>query len=297
MYLTIRQQQPSEQTQTFKHNLSRTAKTIYEALYEVALEVGRARAYSPKVGQVSYHIPAEVVALALGIHRATLYRHLPQLVNLGLLDYRAHITTCKGRRVSDGTVWSIAMNPQQAPAKVRYEDLKHEYRDLEADIRRGRTAWAAMRQSKTFEKRLVNTELLLNWALPHRASSNPVTPDCRTDLETVLDVPSADKGERGQMVDAAAHAAATHLGDKGNLNFYRWLLWQLLRLQELDSSRDRFQTIYLAIRRAGVDQEEGFARKAGALLVSRLKQSGLWEELRQCPAVRVGSKPNERVRA
>ena len=76
------------------------------ALHEVALRVAAARGYVPGVTQVSFFVPAEVVACELGMHRATLYRQLPRLEKLGVVHARAHRTTYNGRVVADGTVWA-----------------------------------------------------------------------------------------------------------------------------------------------------------------------------------------------
>ena len=51
-------------------------------------------------------------------------------------------------------------------------------------------------------------------------------------------------------------------------------------------------TLYEMILRAGADRQEGFARNAGALLTSRLKDAELWGWLRDAPPLRVGSPPS-----
>lgn len=48
---------------------------------------------------------------------------------------------------------------------------------------------------------------------------------------------------------------------------YRWLLWQLLRLSEAQGGDQG----YRQVRKAGADTKEGFAKKPGALFVSRPK--------------------------
>jgi hypothetical protein len=42
--------------------------------------------------------------------------------------------------------------------------------------------------------------------------------------------------------------------------------------------------------RAGSDLQEGFARKPGALFVSRLKACNLWDELKEAAMTRVSAK-------
>ncbi len=276
-------------TLNLSSSLSRTPLLLYQALHTVAVEVARVRGYYPKTSQVSFHIPAEIVATALSIHRSTLYEHLPQLKALGLVDARAHRTTHRGRTVADGTVWSVKLNPQRGKsARVSYQDLKHKWRDLGADIERGRTAWRQIRQSSTQKGKPVNYQLLLDWALPHQDSKTPLSMTVGFGLEGVLDVPYAARSERGQMVDGAARAMAHHLGDE-SVNFYRWLLWQLLRVH--DRGQDYFGSVYQMLLRAGVDHQEGFARSAGALFVSRLKQWEVWEQLKSTPPYAVGPKP------
>jgi DNA-binding transcriptional ArsR family regulator len=263
--------------------LKPTALAIYRALHETALHVAQRRGYAPRVSQVSFHIPAEIVAYALSIHRSTLYAHLPTLKERGLLDYRAHRTTHNGRTVADGTVWSVKVDPRRAPpARIRFDDLKHKWRDLGADVEAGRTAYATIRQSGTEkEGKVLRIPLLLSWALPGDPNQTPLfmTVGLRAQggPETVLDVPHAAKAERGQMVDLAARSLCQYLGDD-SINFYRWILWRFLRLY--DQGQDYFAPFHTMILRAGADHREGFARSAGALLVSRLKRWEVWGVLR-----------------
>jgi hypothetical protein len=281
-------------TEPVAAELSPTAFRIYRTLHQVALEVARARGYVEAVTHVTFHIPAEMVAHHLGIHRCTLWRNLPELKRLGLVDARAHCTTVNNQTRNDGTVWKIKLRPKRGKAaRLSYEDLKHQWRDLEADIRSGRTAYQEMQQSKP-ERESYNlvVEGLLPWALPPRQQKTPlnltVANTSPGDLTSVLDVPHAQRDERGAVVDAAARSCACQLGDP-NVDYYRWLFWQLLRLH--DHGQDHFSTLYTMLCRVRADKLEGFARKPGALLTARLKEGGLWDLLRSTPAYRVGPKP------
>ncbi len=139
-------------------------------------------------------------------------------------------------------------------------------------------------------------QLLLSWSIPPETDQNPVTPDCctgsRRDLEAVLDVQYAGQEERGAAVDGAALALAAALRDRGGVMFYRRLLWQLLRRSDAGRG-DHWHAVYLAAARARVDAAEGFARRPGALFVSRLKRSPWWDEVWDGPPVRVGGRPLE----
>jgi hypothetical protein len=281
-------------TEPVAAELSPTAFRIYRVLHQVALEVARARGYVEAVTHVTFHIPAEMVAHHLGIHRTTLWRNLPELKTLGLVDARAHCTTVNDQTRNDGTVWKIKLRPKRGKAaRLSYEDLKHQWRDLEADIRSGRTAYNEMQQSKSLrESYEVIIPRLLPWALPphpHKAPLNlTVANTSPGDLLSVLDVPHAERSERGTVVDAAARACACQLGDP-NVDYYRYLMWQLLRLH--DRGQDYFSTLYTMMCRVRADKLEGFARNPGALLTARLKERGLWDLLRSTPAYRVGPKP------
>jgi hypothetical protein len=75
----------------------------------------------------------------------------------------------------------------------------------------------------------------------------------------------------------AALALCTALADHGSVNFYRALVWGALRASE--KGLDHFQTIYQMAIRARVDVQENFSRRGGALFVSRLKDTRIWDEI------------------
>ncbi len=293
--------------------LSGTALLLYQALREVAAHTATDRGYVSSTTHVTLHIPVEVVAEAIGRHRVTVWRRLPELLAAGLIDARAHKTTAPGctaksDTVNDGTLWCVRLNPDEgAPAKLTHDDLKHDgWRDLNRDRKRGRTAHRAVherrekrvQQSKESPQEGFDLQLLLDWSLSPTAQRDPVINDCcmderigeRRDLEAVLDVQYAGQEERGAAVDGAARALAANLGDMGSVMFYRWLLWQLLRLEAAGKAAP-WHMVYEQARRARVDAAEGFARKPGALFVSRLKGSPWWDEVKRAPPLRVGMRP------
>ncbi len=284
-------------TQNLEGRLSGAALTLFRALHTVAVEALELRGYSPGTSEISMFCPVEAVALALGVHRATVYRALPELVEAGLVAHRAHYTTHRNRTRSDGSVWAVRLRPVGGRrARVGYGDLKRSYRNLSGDVEAGRTVWAAMRQSKENPSNEgVNLNFIRRWALPP-TDKTPVTSDCRTaarrSLEAVLDVQHVEKPERSAAVSLAAEALAAALRDRGGVMFYRRLLWQLLRRSDAGRG-DHYHAVYLAAARAAVDSSEGFARRPGALLVSRLKRSPWWSEVWDAPPVRVGGRPLE----
>lgn len=285
-------------------NPTGTAAVLYQALRSTALRAADARGYVASTTHVTLHCPLEVVALSLSRHRVTIWRAAKRLRALGLVDARPHKTTAlDGRTVNDGTLWAVRLNPEEGtPARLTVEELRHSWRDLDRDRRRGRTAHravqahrAAVQQSQEPSTSEPDLELLAAWALPPQLTESPISNDCctgsRRDLEAVLDVPHAAREDRAAMVEAGAQALSGALSDRGGVMFYRWLLWQLLRLSERTGAAP-WGMVYEQARRARADVLEGFAKggNGGALFVSRLKQSPHWEELRRASG-RVGSRP------
>lgn len=148
-----------------------------------------------------------------------------------------------------------------------------------------------MRQSKDNPSREVNLDLIRAWALPPSPPKSPLPLDCRTaarrSLEAVLDVPHVERGERSRVVSLAAEALSTALRDRGAVNFYRRLMWQLLRRRDATGEAP-FQVVYEQARRAAAESSEGYGRRPGALLVSRLKRASWWGEVMTAPPTRVG---------
>ncbi len=291
-------------TQNLVGKLSSAALTLFRALHTVAVEALELRGYSVATSEISLFCPLEAVALALGCHRSTVYRVLPELRAAGLVDVRGHFCTHRGRTRADGSVWAVRLRPVSGRrARVGYGDLKRSYRNLSGDVETGRTVWADMRavrlirQSKDNPSRGVDLSYIRRWALSPLSSEPPVrSSDCRTaprrSLEAVLDVPHAGREARSAAVSLAAEAMAAALRDRGGVMFYRRLLWQLLRRSDAGRG-DHWQSVYLAAVRASVDSHEGFARRPGALFVSRLKGAPWWSEVWDAPPTRVGGRPLE----
>jgi len=268
-----------------------TALRIFEALHLYGCLFVEALGKPLKANQVSFFLPAECLQDYLGLSRGSFYRSLLELKRAGLVDARGHCTTINGWQVrKDGTVWCIKLTPTRGKsARLSYDDLKTRYRDLEADIEVGRTVWAAMRQSYVKTKDVCSLRSLLPWSLSPAARETPlpltVAQQESQPLEALLELARIPKHARRETVENLAVSCAVTLGDTSNLLFYQYLLWQLLRLR--DQGRDYSREAYHLLVRARTDLREGFARRAGALFVSRLKASAIWEEVRGVPMLRV----------
>lgn len=129
----------------------RTARRIYRLLFELALDSVRARGlpHRPDVGV--YHLPVELIASHLEIDRTTVWRNVRPLLDAGVLAARDHYGTLRGQNVVTGKLWAVSLCPErvlsgQAPhVRVTKGDLAHPWRDIEADARRGQTAYALTR--------------------------------------------------------------------------------------------------------------------------------------------------------
>ncbi len=271
-------------SQRLPPTLTDTAKRIHTALMATALEVMRERGYSPSTTEVVFFAPAESVCLSVGIHPSTLYRHLPALRAHGLVHCRGHYCTLNGRTRSDGSLWAVRLTPSWgSAARVGLDYLKGHYRVLGDDIDAGNTAFSQMRESyPTRTKAQINISHILRWALsePHK---KPVINDSRTtrraDLERIFDVPQVRRQERPDAIYQAAVAISQALGDHDSARFYMAVLWGLLRIRDRGAG-DYFGQLHIMVARVRADREEQFARKAGALLVSRLRAAPFWEALR-----------------
>jgi DNA-binding transcriptional ArsR family regulator len=266
-----------ELTLRTSESLSKTAQTLYTALCGAALEVSRERHYSPNTTHITYFCPAESVALAVGIHPATLYRKLPELRQAGLVDARGHYCTHNGQTRSDGTLWSVRLTPNYgSAARVGYDYLKKSWRCLGDDIDAGRTAFAQMRESySTRDKSEIRLDHITRWALS-QPSKNPATNDSRKaqrfDLESIFDVPHVPKQDRAESVYNAALALAGSLNDKDSTRFYCAVLWGLLRLRDRGAG-DYFGQLYDIAARCRADVQEAFANdgNGGKLFSARIK--------------------------
>ncbi len=86
-----------------------------------------------------------MLAFELGIHRPTVWRQLEPLVVRGLVDHRVHKMALNGKTRNDGTLWAVRLTPNKGKrVRLSHEEMKHPWRDLGADIKRGRTAYKAM---------------------------------------------------------------------------------------------------------------------------------------------------------
>lgn len=277
-------------------NTSQTARELYAVLVEVGVELERRRGHAPGVCEVVMHLPLELVAEAAGVSRVSAWRHLPALVELGVLSHRPHKAMWRGGERCEvrnsGTVWRVRLTPLRGSrARLSSDDLRHRWRGREMV---GAASSRALKHTRNPQDRSLKVESLIAWALSP-GSSNPVTmyvsKPSQMGLEALLDLTSARRQERAEAVDRGAQALAQALRDASSLNWYRRLLWSLLRRYDA-TGRDDARVVLLTAQRAAVDAQEWTGlRRPGGLLVSRLRAHGWLDALMCAPPVQVGLRP------
>ena len=113
--------------------------------------------------QIVLHLCAELIAATLKISENTLRDWTAQLTEAGHLYARAHKTTAtlegEQKTVVDGMLYAVRLAPGHE-ARLRYEDYKRQYRDLDADRAAGRTAYNAIRNAQRRAEELAEAEKL-----------------------------------------------------------------------------------------------------------------------------------------
>ena len=259
-----------------------------------ALVVAIKKSYR-KACTITVHTVMELVGYCLRIKSSsTLYSYLHELRKLGLIDFKGHVTTISLEDANgetfeanrcDGALLCIRLDGYKKAQLTRF-DYQETPRDLQADIRCGHTAYRLLKQfeeSSTLEEGKQDITPLILWSLNPSSLFSPLKVDSSGFAELLAgDYPTgildlASSQDRNHDVDLTAHHLARCLGDAGSLNFYRRLLWQLLRAK--DRGWDFFGSVYHAVVRVMTDRRESFARKPGALLIARLKALACWDEL------------------
>lgn len=129
----------------------RTARTLFRLLHELGLESVRKRGLPSRPDIAVFHLPLELLAAHLQVDRVTVWRNLQPLKEAGLLDERDHYGTLRGQTAVTGKVWAISTAPelvlsgQSRRVRLTHTDLKARWRDLDRDVREGRTAYELTR--------------------------------------------------------------------------------------------------------------------------------------------------------
>lgn len=129
----------------------RTARKLFRLLHELGLESIRKRGLPVRPDIAVFHLPLELLAAHLQVDRVTVWRNLQPLKEAGLLDERDHYGTLRGQTAVTGKLWAVSTAPelvlsgQSRRVRLTHADLKARWRDLDRDVREGRTAYELTR--------------------------------------------------------------------------------------------------------------------------------------------------------
>ena len=266
-----------------------SGRKLYKVLVALAVDTIKSKGYSPATTHVTLHSSVELIAKTCGFTRRTALRQLQALRERGIVDWRSHKASLFGEVRNSGTVFMIRLDPTKGSrCRLSYGDLKHKHRNLEADVKAGRTSLKVLRaMSHTHPQiNLTNYKMLLDWTLKLFIPITPVTDVRDIGLHSILDLLTTSKREdRAKAVDSVATALAQALRDAGSLNYFRKLAWHLLRHFDR-SGEDHSYKVFLAAQRASIDAREwSELRRPGGLLVSRLRGAEWFAEMMAAPPV------------
>lgn len=315
--------------------LTQAQDRVYRGLLELALTYVRVRGMREDLLKVAtFHMPAELVQKFVGYGHTTFYKARNALIDKGLLASKGKITWIENKQEtpegetapvtspdapqqpvkrnrrdsrlwltrSSGSLFCVKLDPRHDNLTPRFthEELHHEWRDLQADMEAGKTAFnflQSMGGDTSKAEEVVNANYLIrNWSLSPLKTENlcvvdvsppPSSPD--QVIYELLDLRDGRKRERGARVEILAHGLAARYKDQKSVHLYMFILWQLLRL--LDMQNDQFPFFINQLHMLDGAIRDGEVRKCpGAYLVHRLKQLNLWEDLKLAGQDRVTRK-------
>ena len=310
------QEQPFQsQLIQLKSFLTPSAYSLYSLLQDVALTIATHRGYkgieSGALTSLTLFCPKEVIAKALNVDPRTIYRAALLLKEKKLIDNRVIKSTLKGEKRNAGTLWKVKLNPiNESTPKFNAEELSHSWRDMDADAKQGRYAMEFKEgetPSTTLDvnnlepmsdinrtiNKLSSKDKVLAWALPPNTNeinslsiSDISKNEVAASLTAILDVDASpfDSFEaRQQAVNIAALSLSLILSDSHSLNYWRNLLWQMVRCNDLGQGNYFFE-LYEQARTVEYDAKGEKMKRPAAVLISRLKARSWYEHvLRDVP--------------
>ena len=254
-------------------------RRLLELVHSLGVHVCASKGYAVTPSQVTYHHSQELLALALKVTTRSVQKWQGELEKLGYIATAAHYGGHKSAARIDGLLIAVSLQAGHR-AKLHYEDLAHQWRDLEADRLTGKTAWAALKwlrsQSvKSLEKKLI--QVLELWAVTSAFTKPPLLTDYERAPNTVQDViytlpllAEFDGQTRAKLVSSLADALAHSLNDHHSRAFWASKLWQALQAE--DAGISALSALAALLARLQADMAEWpELRKPAALFVARLQ--------------------------
>ncbi len=284
------------------------AGLLMRHLHLLACHAADERGYSPQAACVVIHQSNELLAAAFEVSPRTVRRWAIQLEAQGVIASREHYGTSTneaGERVTwiTGTLYAIRLQPGHVP-RISAADLRHPWRNLDADRAAGRTAYRYGKLIKAVldeEKNMsVSTDppeggaadlhptalaCLRAWAV----TAGGPNFDCTAPRYIDTDIFPAEGGntvqdviyglpvlmalappERRLAVHETAISLASALNDEHSRAYYARLVWEAIRAE--GNGTKGLQHLAAALARLEVDRREWpELRNPAALLTTRLR--------------------------
>ena len=278
------------QTLTFRQDKLAAIERFYALLIELA------SIYAHQHGQkrasfVSLLSATELLAACTGYSRQALLNkngYMTILRDIGVIDYKGHVTTTDGGNRYDGTLLCIKMQPTEKKAKLTHMDWKHCIeRDYKLVKSTGNTVYELKKQlqelcgqSLSLKDNTYKLQILVKHSLLKNSNlSESVFNDCPQNanelVNAVLDTPNVHYTNRLEHINDLASGICTVLNDKQSYKFWCSILWKAHKYL-VRTGIDHFKTIANAVMRAEVAVREG-KRKGGAYAYELLKGFKLFQ--------------------
>lgn len=269
---------------------------------QIARYVLKARGYRVTPSQIVFHLSQELLAKALQVDVRTVRRWTDQLKALGYCDRRPHYSnmTQDGQTVTavDGMLYAVRLRGGHR-AHLVYDDLAHHWRDLDADRKAGRTAWAILKAAQKEEGKARQdgqknmpgstspteggawVQVLKDWAVTPGTTNLPLEIDPgifpsaepKTMQDVVYALPlvlDAHPTKRAALIGMLGAALARQLHDQHSRRWYCRLIWDAYAASM--EGRAGLQQLAAQLARLDTDRREwGGLRNPAALLVARLR--------------------------
>lgn len=293
-----------------------SARRIFRALFMLGLEVARAEGHSASVTRAVFHLPAELLMAYLKLKKSAFYDNLRYLRTVGLVACEAHMGDLRGESVATGTLWAVSLQPervlgrQAAPVRLVADDWGREWRNLNADVKTGRTVYNVLNlktrgvpESQEIPEVEIGLEMLKSWAI-HPAlqvktdtlTVRPAPARAREVVWALGDAANVRRHERAAIVDRQARTLAAAFGDgEGALGFWRKLIWNITR--GIDAGVNLADDVGAVLARVLGDLQHDISmggtppRKPAAVVNAGLQRAGLLDQLRAWEGLTVGSRP------
>jgi hypothetical protein len=198
------------------------------------------------------------------------------LIGAGLIAVRAHYSTLRRATRIDGTLYAVSLKAGHI-AHLAHDDLSYPWRDLDADVKHGRTAFQAM-QGSTQREKIDWYSILETWSrCPGEINSPFPSFDPCTPPGTLQDaahalplIATAHPTKRPALIGLIASTIASALHDQHSRRYWFSAVYASWAA-ELEG-RAGLQVLQAQLMRLDADLREWpTLRNPAALLVSRIR--------------------------